>query len=254
MPRRIGDRVGRLIGAPEGTVVIGDTLSIKVYQALASALELNPARRVILSRQRQLSVRPLHRRRPARGRSAGTMQLQDRRSRRRRGRHRRDHRGGDADRGRLPHRPPARHEGVDAQGARRRRADDLGPGAFGRRDPGRPVTAPAPISRSAAPTNISTAVPARRPSSMSRLVTPSASGRPCRDGWGIEAPFAFDLDYRAGRRHRAHAGRHAAGHRDGRARCGARCLGRRQHARCARAPRSRWPTCSSARSRRAVRS
>jgi kynureninase len=48
-PRRIGDRVGRLIGAPEGTVVIGDTLSIKVYQALASALELNPARRVVLS-------------------------------------------------------------------------------------------------------------------------------------------------------------------------------------------------------------
>ena len=48
-PGRIGDRVGRLIGAPEGTVVIGDTLSIKVYQALASALELNPARRVILS-------------------------------------------------------------------------------------------------------------------------------------------------------------------------------------------------------------
>jgi kynureninase len=48
-PRRIGDRVGRLIGAPEGTVVIGDTLSIKVYQALAAALELNGARRVILS-------------------------------------------------------------------------------------------------------------------------------------------------------------------------------------------------------------
>lgn len=48
-PRRIGDRVGRLIGAPEGTVVMGDTLSIKVYQALASALELNPDRRVVLS-------------------------------------------------------------------------------------------------------------------------------------------------------------------------------------------------------------
>ena len=48
-PRRIGDRVGRLIGAPEGTVVIGDTLSIKVYQALAAAIELNPTRRVILS-------------------------------------------------------------------------------------------------------------------------------------------------------------------------------------------------------------
>jgi kynureninase len=48
-PRRVGDRIGKLIGAPQGTVVMGDTLSIKVYQALASALELNPSRRVILS-------------------------------------------------------------------------------------------------------------------------------------------------------------------------------------------------------------
>jgi kynureninase len=30
-------------------VVVGDTLSIKVYQALASALELNPGRKVVLS-------------------------------------------------------------------------------------------------------------------------------------------------------------------------------------------------------------
>ncbi|MFZ5750806.1 MAG: kynureninase [Pseudomonadota bacterium] len=49
LPARIGDRIGRLIGAEPGTVVLGDTLSIKVYQALASALELNPGRRVILS-------------------------------------------------------------------------------------------------------------------------------------------------------------------------------------------------------------
>jgi kynureninase len=48
-PSRVGDRIGRLIGADPGTVVMGDTLSIKVYQALASALELNPGRRVILS-------------------------------------------------------------------------------------------------------------------------------------------------------------------------------------------------------------
>ena len=48
-PRRVGDRIGRLIGAAEGSVVMGDTLSIKVYQALASALELNPTRRVVLS-------------------------------------------------------------------------------------------------------------------------------------------------------------------------------------------------------------
>lgn len=49
LPARLGDRIGRLIGAAPGTVVLGDTLSIKVYQALASAIELNPARRVILS-------------------------------------------------------------------------------------------------------------------------------------------------------------------------------------------------------------
>lgn len=48
-PARVGDRIGRLIGAAEGTVVMGDTLSIKVYQALASALEMRPDRRVILS-------------------------------------------------------------------------------------------------------------------------------------------------------------------------------------------------------------
>ena len=49
MPRAIGDRIGRLIGAEKGTVVMGDTLSIKVYQALASALEMRPGRKVILS-------------------------------------------------------------------------------------------------------------------------------------------------------------------------------------------------------------
>ena len=48
-PRRVGDRVARLIGAAPGTVVMGDTLSIKVYQALSSALALVPERRVVLS-------------------------------------------------------------------------------------------------------------------------------------------------------------------------------------------------------------
>jgi kynureninase len=48
-PRRVGDRIARLIGAAPGTVVMGDTLSIKVYQALAASLSLNPGRRVILS-------------------------------------------------------------------------------------------------------------------------------------------------------------------------------------------------------------
>jgi kynureninase len=48
-PARVGDRIARLIGAAPGTVVMGDTLSIKVYQALAAGLEMNPKRRVILS-------------------------------------------------------------------------------------------------------------------------------------------------------------------------------------------------------------
>ena len=48
-PRKVGDRIARLIGAPEGSVVVGDTLSIKVYQALAAALAMRPDRRVILS-------------------------------------------------------------------------------------------------------------------------------------------------------------------------------------------------------------
>jgi kynureninase len=48
-PRRAGDRIARLIGVAPGTVVMGDTLSIKVYQALASALEMRPGRRVVLS-------------------------------------------------------------------------------------------------------------------------------------------------------------------------------------------------------------
>jgi kynureninase len=48
-PRRVGDRVARLIGAPEGTVTMGDTLSVKVYQALSAALKMRPDRRVILS-------------------------------------------------------------------------------------------------------------------------------------------------------------------------------------------------------------
>jgi kynureninase len=48
-PRKVGDRVARLIGAAPGTVVMGDTLSIKIYQALSAALEMNPERRVVLS-------------------------------------------------------------------------------------------------------------------------------------------------------------------------------------------------------------
>ena len=49
LPRVVGDRIAGLIGAPEGSVATGDTLSIKVYQALDAALKMRPDRRVILS-------------------------------------------------------------------------------------------------------------------------------------------------------------------------------------------------------------
>ncbi|MFT6772616.1 MAG: kynureninase [Paracoccaceae bacterium] len=48
-PARVGDRIARLIGADPGTVTVGDTLSIRVWQALAAALDLVPDRRVILT-------------------------------------------------------------------------------------------------------------------------------------------------------------------------------------------------------------
>ena len=49
LPRSLGDKIAALIGAEAGHVVLGDTLSIKVYQALAAAVEMAPSRRVILS-------------------------------------------------------------------------------------------------------------------------------------------------------------------------------------------------------------
>lgn len=48
-PVNVADKVGRLVGAPSGSMVLGDTLSIKVYQALSAALMMRPDRKVILS-------------------------------------------------------------------------------------------------------------------------------------------------------------------------------------------------------------
>lgn len=48
-PRRVGDRIAPLIGAEAGSVMVGDTLSLKVYQALAAALDMNASRKVVLS-------------------------------------------------------------------------------------------------------------------------------------------------------------------------------------------------------------
>lgn len=48
-PTRLGARIAPLIGADPGAVVVGETLSIRVFQALAAALEMRPGRKVILS-------------------------------------------------------------------------------------------------------------------------------------------------------------------------------------------------------------
>ncbi len=49
LPQRTGDRIGRLIGAPDGTVVACDSTSVNVFKVLSAALSLNPERRIILS-------------------------------------------------------------------------------------------------------------------------------------------------------------------------------------------------------------
>lgn len=48
-PMRVGNKIAALIGAPENSVIMGDTLSIKVYQALSAALMMRPQRKLILS-------------------------------------------------------------------------------------------------------------------------------------------------------------------------------------------------------------
>jgi len=48
-PAELGNVIARLIGAATDTVMLGDTLSIKVFQAVSAGLSLRPDRRVILS-------------------------------------------------------------------------------------------------------------------------------------------------------------------------------------------------------------
>jgi len=48
-PLTVADRIARIIGASSGSTVLGDTLSIKVHQALSAALKMRPDRKVILS-------------------------------------------------------------------------------------------------------------------------------------------------------------------------------------------------------------
>ncbi len=49
LPEKVGDRIGRLIGAAPGSVVACDSTSINVFKLLAAALRMRPDRSVILS-------------------------------------------------------------------------------------------------------------------------------------------------------------------------------------------------------------
>jgi kynureninase len=49
LPRRVGDKLARLIGAGPGEVVAADSTSVNLFKVLAAALSLNAGRAVILS-------------------------------------------------------------------------------------------------------------------------------------------------------------------------------------------------------------
>ena len=49
LPRRVGDRIGALVGAAPGQVMCGDSTSVQLFQALTAAARLRPDRRVLLT-------------------------------------------------------------------------------------------------------------------------------------------------------------------------------------------------------------
>lgn len=48
-PARVGDKIGRLVGAGAGQVVAADSTSVNLFKMLSAALDLRPDRKVILS-------------------------------------------------------------------------------------------------------------------------------------------------------------------------------------------------------------
>jgi len=49
MPRRVGDKIGRLIGAAPGSTIVADSTSVNIFKCLRAALRLRPGRSVILT-------------------------------------------------------------------------------------------------------------------------------------------------------------------------------------------------------------
>ena len=59
LPLQAGDRVGALIGAAPGQVVVCDSISVNLYKLAVAALEAQPGRKVLVTDTRQLPHRPL---------------------------------------------------------------------------------------------------------------------------------------------------------------------------------------------------
>jgi kynureninase len=49
LPRRLGDKIARLVGAAPGEVLVADSTSVNLFKVLSAALALRPGRRTILS-------------------------------------------------------------------------------------------------------------------------------------------------------------------------------------------------------------
>ncbi|MGH8861557.1 MAG: kynureninase, partial [Jatrophihabitantaceae bacterium] len=49
LPARLGDRIGRLVGAAPGQVICGDSTSVQLFQALVAMARLRPHRRTLIT-------------------------------------------------------------------------------------------------------------------------------------------------------------------------------------------------------------
>ena len=144
-PRRVGDKLGRLLGAKPGEVLVSDSTSVNLFKLAVAALKAREGRTTIVTDDLNFPsdlyvldgvARLLGGGRRVDGRPGARRDL--RRSRRSRGRDR-SRRGprGPFSR-RVQERLPSRHEGRHRDRARGRRARPLGREPFGGRRPDRP--------------------------------------------------------------------------------------------------------------------